>query len=461
MVQGGRRPPARHGRAGLQGAAAFGPAPGALPLLQLLALRLLALAAVLLLPATAVAAGPSPVLKGPWLTELGAHGVSIRAEVDPPAPVSVVIDSATPPRELRDDQTRAIHVVRVDGLEPHTRYRYSLHVGGAQIAGSFTTAPPDDDPAPIRFIIYGDDRSDVLAHASVVRAISDEPSDFLINTGDMVGDGASGSQWQTFFEVEGPLLRDRCLFPAIGNHELEDGTMFPSFFGPSYAEGFDYTFRWGRARFFFVNGEGSFTGKQRDWLDRVLTKADAEPGLVWRVFVIHDGPYASGIHGDNPAVHAGDIPEMLARHHVDFVLEGHDHLYERGAADGLRYVASGGGGAPLYPVVHRRATTRKVESTHHFVLFELGKDSGTLTAKRVDGSVIEQVGFKKTNLWDDDPAPPAPPPSGPAVGRAPPAPPQPLGWTASQTTHTLRNVVIVLGALAAVAWGVRRMRRES
>ncbi len=56
----------------------------------------------------------------------------------------------------------------------------------------------------------------------------------------------------------------------------------------------------------------------------------------------------------------------------------------------------------LYPIKHARASARKVESAYHYVLFELEKDRGKITTKRVDGSILEQVGFAKTNLWSDD-----------------------------------------------------------
>ena len=47
-------------------------------------------------------------------------------------------------------------------------------------------------------------------------------SDFLIHTGDFVENGASLAQWQSFFDIESPLLGGRCLFAAVGNHELTD-----------------------------------------------------------------------------------------------------------------------------------------------------------------------------------------------------------------------------------------------
>jgi hypothetical protein len=118
--------------------------------------------------------------------------------------------------------------------------------------------------------------------------------------------------------------------------------------------------------------------------------------------LIHSGPFSSGLHGDNEKQHGAEVPKLLREHHVDFILEGHDHIYERGASDGLRYVVSGGAGAPLYPVKRLRSSARKVESAYHYVLFQVGPDSGKLVAKRLDGSVIEDVGFTKSNMWNDD-----------------------------------------------------------
>ncbi|HEY2370594.1 MAG TPA: hypothetical protein VGH87_29555, partial [Polyangiaceae bacterium] len=124
--------------------------------------------------------------------------------------------------------------------------------------------------------------------------------------------------------------------------------------------------------------------------------------LLWRLVLIHSGPFSSGLHGDNEKQHGAEVPKLLREHHVDFILEGHDHIYERGASDGLRYVVSGGAGAPLYPVKHLRASARKVESAYHYVVFQIGPESGKLVAKRLDGSVIEEVGFTKHNMWNDD-----------------------------------------------------------
>src|SRR5208283_1336658 len=102
-------------------------------------------------------------------------------------------------------------------------YSYMIRVDGKIVGqGRFSTATKQASGARLKFLVYGDDRTDATAHAAVVRALAATPSDFLVNTGDMVEDGGRGADWQSFFDVEAPLLRDRPIFVAIGNHELYD-----------------------------------------------------------------------------------------------------------------------------------------------------------------------------------------------------------------------------------------------
>ena len=97
-------------------------------------------------------------------------------------------------------------------------------------------------------------------------------------------------------------------------------------------------------------------------------KADAEPGLAWRIVVVHHGPWSARPARPQPAARRRrGVPELLAAHKVDLVFAGHDHIYERGDGGSLKYVVSGGGGAPLYAIAHDAPTTRKAEAAYHFV----------------------------------------------------------------------------------------------
>jgi len=137
---------------------------------------------------------------------------------------------------------------------------------------------------------------------------------------------------------------------------------------------------------------------QLRWLDRDL--ADARRRGVRAIFAaVHDGPYSRGSHRGNRFAAKRYAP-VMARHGVSMVFSGHDHLYQRGKVNGLRYMVSGGGGAPLYKVscgVPGRRPCRTddgmitVESVHHYAIITVYQRSMQVCAKRADGSTIECV----------------------------------------------------------------------
>lgn len=364
-------------------------------------------------PSARAQAGASAV-KGPYLTDLSDTGVVVRFELDVASEAKVQIepaDSAAQPVRFFRSPVSAMHAVSIDGLRAATSYDYVVRSGNVAVGqGHFDTAPDPDSKSRLTFLVYGDTRTDPTVHAGLVRAMSKAGGTFLIHTGDMVANGASPDDWQSFFAVERDLLASCPLFVAIGNHELVDddaGTNFARYVGMLDAHGVPRLYgsvRLGPARFFFLNAMDDWSGgEERAWLDEALGRADAEKGLVWRIAVLHQGPWSAGPHGPNPQLLDGHVPELFASHGVDLVLSGHDHIYERGAAGAVKYVVSGGGGAPLYPIVTRTPTTSFAESAYHFIRFTLDGDALELVAYRPDGSILDRCGFRKAAAWDCDP----------------------------------------------------------
>lgn len=342
------------------------------------------------------------ITKGPWVQRVTPSSAVVRIEVSPAAAVSLELTAPDVPAvTLESKEAKALHEIALENLIPAKRYTYSLKLGTASKPGSFTTALPAESDAPFRFLAYGDNRTDDAAHAAVVRSMVAAPGDFIVHTGDFVENGASLAQWQTFFEIEAPLLNTRPLVAAVGNHELVDnaGINYVKFFGPGGAtkpEHLDHTFRWGNTRFFLLNGLSSWkSGVERQWLENVLGEADNEKGVVWRIVVVHHGPWSSGPHGGNPRFHEAGLPALFKQHKVDLIFSGHDHTYERGIGDGLPFVVTGGGGAPLYRLRHPVPQSRHSESTHHFVQAEVNQRLLQLTAVRPDGSRIEKCALSK------------------------------------------------------------------
>ena len=362
--------------------------------------------------ASAEGTRPATLSKGPYLTGLSDSGADVRFELDGIAPARVEVQGAGTVAEthtFEDRSKTAMHVVHVTDLAAGTQYLYVVRVDGRALGrGRFTTAPKQGSAEPLKFLVYGDDRTDPTTHAAVVRALGATPSDFLINTGDMVEDGGRAEDWQSFFDIEAPVLRDRALFVAIGNHELYDdraGANFARYFGflgPNGSPQPYGTLRLSNVRFFFLNSLHDWTGgEERRWLEGELNRSDVEPGLAWRIAVMHHGPWSAGPHGPNAALVAAHVPELLAAHHVDLVFAGHDHIYERGESGGLKFITSGGGGAPLYRA-SKTASTCKVESAYHFVEVTTGPDAIRVLARRLDGSVLDECGFDRGKAWDSD-----------------------------------------------------------
>lgn len=372
-----------------------------------------AAAAALLTLAIAGSARAATFTKGPYLQALGPTGVTVKLELSEAQAAKVEVFAAgsdKPVASGASDGSSYFQAVRLDGLTAGTAYEYRVTSASTEaVSGRFTTAPAGDPP--FRFLVYGDSRTDPAAHAVVTRNLEKAPGEFLINTGDMVMSGKDDRDWRSFFEIERALLRDRCVFAAVGNHELSrgdpaSGAAFLRYFG-AVEEGrvghrLYGSFRWSNTRFFLLNAMDEWTGEEREWLRAELDEALVEPGLLHRIAVLHHGPFSSGPHGGNAALARGGVIEMMRDRKVDLVFAGHDHVYERGVGDGLKYVITGGAGAPLYEKKGAARETIVFEAVHHFVEAAIDGDKVKLVARRASGSVIEACGFQGSGGWECD-----------------------------------------------------------
>lgn len=357
----------------------------------------------------ASAAEATEIRKGPYLQALGQKSVTIKLELASPEIATIdVTGPAGFQKTNAAESAKRFHAIRVDGLSPGTTYTYKVTAPGVETKPvEITTAPADD--RPFKFVVYGDSRSDASTHAAIARMIEKAPGEFFVHTGDMVQDGDNAAQWQEFFSIESALLASRCAFVAVGNHELttpdpsgqitflryfasidDDGKERPHLYG---------SFRWSNTRFFLLNAMDTWTGDEREWLRAELASAMNEPGLLHRVAVLHHGPFSSGRHGGNARLHAQGIVDLFRDNKVDLVLAGHDHAYERGEGQGIKYIVSGGAGAPLYSKDNRAKETQFFESVHHFLEVAVDGDAVSIVARRASGSVIETCRYKGSEPW--------------------------------------------------------------
>ena len=146
----------------------------------------------------------------------------------------------------------------------------------------------------------------------------------------------------------------------------------------------------------FLDSNNYGRTEQETWLEADLAAA-RKRGVRAIVAITHDGPFARGYHGGNVLARARYVP-ILARHKVDLLVSGHDHIYQRGEHLGLKYLVSGGGGAPLYaircgvpgrPKCAIEDGMEKVAREYHYAVLTVGRDL-ELCSRRPDGTLLEK-----------------------------------------------------------------------
>lgn len=311
-------------------------------------------------------------------------------------------------RPLRHADAYMLQVVRLEDLEPRTRYEYTARTGGETETGSFRTAPPDGRPERIRFAVYGDTQDRPEFHEQTAPAIAADEPHFILHTGDMCGRGDYFPHWKAqFFDPATPAIREAALWPTVGNH---DGRQFYDAFFLDGGEPY-HSFTHGNLEFFILasyrgGSEGSSRREaQLDWLETALEESDAQ----WKFVVTHYPMISTGTaHWVNWG--QNDFHPMLDAHDVDFVLTGHEHIYRRLMPIGsegehpIFHITSGGGasvggdfghdgeGQPYAPSPLTPVAARALHHLH----FEIEGNELVMEARLRDGTVLDRLELVKS-----------------------------------------------------------------
>jgi Calcineurin-like phosphoesterase len=339
-------------------------------------------------------AGPTTphLVRGPYLLTPTAGGATVVWETNCDTPSSLVVDG----RSLDGGGGRR-HVAVVGGLEPSRAYGYHVEVGGQRSpdASLMTAARPGE---PVRFAVFGDNRTNGDTHRRLVSALVGEAPDFIVNTGDMVGE-SSDIEWKMFFDIEYPLLVNTPLVAAIGNHEADYGDddqyarLLPAV-GASFG-GRVYSIDYGDVHLAMLDSNHELDD-QRGWLDADLTAAEGR-GARHLFVVLHWGPWC-GVnkvgHGGNDEAADAIVP-VARKHGVAALFSGHNHVYERGADGNLRYVVTGGGGAPL-DTPGLALQTQMTRAVNSYVIVDVVGGQVHLTAKDEAGAPFDEAAWTVT-----------------------------------------------------------------
>ena len=352
-----------------------------------------AAALVLAVPARVAAV---EIVRGPVLQSPAPGLVVVAWETDVPATGAVVFgDKGVLDRRAEATVAAARHEIALEGLSPGAEIGYRVFAGTSHSRLHRFEVPPAAGE-PVEFLVFGDNRSTHKSHRDVVVSMLPRASHVLVNTGDMVNRGDLLKDWDMFFAIERPLLASTVSFHTLGNHDRYGGStqLFERFFvhptSPHDGER-EFVADVGCVRFVFL--DYSLTAKkaktQKAWLASVLAEGNDLAHISHLVVAIHHGLHSNGPHGPNAALLKAGLDDVMREHSVALVMAGHDHGYERGIVDGLRYMVIAGGGAPLYKKTVERGHSLVKVAVHHHVHFLATADKLGFDVVLKDGSLLE------------------------------------------------------------------------
>jgi 3',5'-cyclic AMP phosphodiesterase CpdA len=193
----------------------------------------------------------------------------------------------------------------------------------------------------------------------------------VLHTGDLVYDGREANLWITYNDIASQLPSGTPIYPALGNHEYDSQLYFDNFELPGnerwYSvddiEGFN----------FIVLDTGSAVAAattitpaspQYIWLESQLSSSMSSTDFT--VVTFHYPLFSTGQHGSDDKHMAADLVPLFEQYGVDAVFNGHDHNYERSTVNGIRYIVTGGGGAPLRDQAGTSSYSELFVKAHHF-----------------------------------------------------------------------------------------------
>ncbi len=248
-------------------------------------------------------------------------------------------------------------------------------------------------PGKFSFVVLGDNRSGDDIYRKLVSMTMARRPDFVVNTGDMIVTPGSKREWAKFWELSKPISVP--YFLTVGNHDAHPKAPLSE---KTYKQQVDlpgnelyYSFVAGNSLVivldsFMDDQEKRIIGEQFKWLETVLVRSAQKHKFVF----LHHPLYTDLGKGHHAHDSLDKYPEsrnklqaLLTKYKVDAVFSGHEHYYEKRTVDGVLYIITGGGGAPIYDM-------EEYGGFNHFVQVTVNGDKVSAEVIDINGKVRDR-----------------------------------------------------------------------
>ncbi|MHC1605570.1 MAG: metallophosphoesterase family protein [Candidatus Methanofastidiosia archaeon] len=238
------------------------------------------------------------------------------------------------------------------------------------------------------FVVVGDNRDGPETFAKILEEINDTKYMFCINTGDIVPSGRR-EQFEAFMELVGNLKIP--LYISIGNHELNNNSceLASEFLGD-----LTYSFDFGNTHFIILDNSTSRVSENDYlWMKQDIDNTDKENIIL----ACHIPPYDPREDENHCLLgeEATNFVDFMSQNGVDVVFAGHIHLYDERDIEGVHYVITAGGGAPLY------ALEAEGGFFHYIIATVSGSEISFEVVKIISPKYTPEIASEKINLAED------------------------------------------------------------
>ena len=315
------------------------------------------------------------LIRGPYLQLATSNSIIIRWRTDALTRSVVNYGSGETALTMKKEDPALTfeHKVQLTGLNPHTKYYYSIGGGTGDTlqTGSdnyFATLPVSGTEGSYRIGVFGDCGNNSTNQRNVrdqvIKYLGGNYMDAWILLGDNAYSSGTDPEFQEkFFNIyKDDLLKKYPLYPSPGNHDYNDFYQYKataqSTHDIAYYQNFSmpangeaggvpsgtpafYSFDIGNVHFLSLDSYGKedsvsrmydTAGAQVQWIKKDL-EAFQNTKRGWVVAYWHHPPYTMGSHNSDKEGELVKIREnfirILERYGVDLILCGHSHLYER------------------------------------------------------------------------------------------------------------------------------------
>ncbi len=241
------------------------------------------------------------------------------------------------------------------------------------------------------FAIIGDTRigQNESVYKFFIQQLEKEKINTFVHTGDVINSAGKQKEWDRFLQITG---NDKTVHIAPGNHDMGDAESLLTYTRATGKQAY-YSVADNDTLFVLLNTEmpgqhSKITGDQLQWLKGELAR-DFKYKFVFLHRPVFPTAFGMSYSLDRYKDDRDRLHDLFVRSGVSLVVAGHEHLYNRSANDGIEYVITGGGGAPLLTLWPDHG------GFFHYIIAKRTNEGYVFSVRDIEGNTKDQFVIKK------------------------------------------------------------------